>query len=631
MARVVLKDFSGGIAADGVFSSDRQVADAHGFVIDDDRRLRSQMPIDRIQIGGLLTPVTNDASATLPTPEATRVLHELNTFETSDGSFVILTILGLDADGNEVRARHYWAKYPAPQTPGYGAGEDGIMELSWQPIGNTFPHYRVVGQQRWKVGDHYRPALLLKAPPGKVFSYTAVTYVFATTDEESLQFIEAQGPYPTVGYQEGTGTQNTGTYEPNSPAIPRCSHLCMWGDVPVYADIEWSPVPDTYTPPANRGSEAWYVDGLNDTTVKRYGNMLFLGDPQRNGFINPIAPVRVSEEGSIITAIVPVDEGLLVFTTKANGLAGIVLLHGTASDYTIYTAAENSEVEKVSTTANVTSAVFWDEQQSVLFVDESNRLYQYRTGQLAELTPYSSHLPVFEQGDPSGSVIASGKHVFLADSNQRKLWVMRSFDTEGAWTRIKVANDAMNYDSLRSVDGDVLFIAGEEIYSIRMSTEQTASTSVQVLGGIPRAIPNANALVGGGTPGPGRPREPQPVLPHSPRGTVGGVLVDLTFETLPLGEEETFVEKWWERVGMRVQRGSAKPATLVSIASLATAPGETPAGYTVPVSEAVPATPLQSIVPGIGPCPRMSVRGVLQGDVIIDQVVIWYSGGLERL
>jgi hypothetical protein len=624
--RVVLDDFSGGAAFDGVFVSERQVADAKGFVLDDQRRLRSQPALARI---GSLPTVT---SFGLLVTEGER-------------SYLVVT-----CSDNSIRYRFR----PGPNTSSSELASAGWVTLN-ASVGLPGNVGKILGPIRWKRSSEYEPALLVHHSTSSTVSeqyahvlfevgspgnyglavdtvtnvYPAVTQRVATvtvgnggTGYTSAPTVSITGgggsgatatatvvggvvtgvtvtnggsgfsSNPTVGFSGGGGSGATAATIMEtvgaSGRMPRASRATMWRDFLVLADIEWSAANPT---------------ALSGSNVKKYGNYLWVADPLDPSKFDSRYPVRVAEEGSRITDLVPVDEGLLVLSTSAGGVSGVTLLRGSPSDF--FGTTPDGTLEPITGLDPDGNATFWPEQQSVLFPTTDNRLIQYRQGRINDLSPFTAGvsgvgtptedgtLPGTPDNDRRGGyVMSAGRFVILREDRTDEVYALRSYGDDGAWTKLNPGSVDLNgIVGHASFKEDLFFATSAGVFRWRFGLERQPDLSTE-------------------------------------RGTVLGSPVDLTMRTRTLGVNTPFSTKFWDKVGVRLTKrpGSLDAAQLRSVRTLGRDRDDQLVWNTTTLNQTLGVSGVaQEVVPGHGDTPTCEVEVTCRGDVTIDSVTVWFE------
>lgn len=426
MKRVVMDDFSGGIA-DGAVVTDRQVEEAHGLVLSDRRRLRSQ---------GLLW----------------QDLYGCVRIE--DPLFWINS----DGDVCELSADYVNGQLTVTQTVKYspiGVSSNGAK---------IFP--TLVGKVRWKHEGEFVPAAIIRYAD----FLNEVTMVVVLRDSTgALQVITGLATRPQID----------ASLNPVGGALPRARVACMWDDFLVLGDIEWSAGTVGATTQAQ----------VNALTFKQYSNYIWIGNAQDPSMFQVQFPVAVAEDGAKIVGLFPTDEGLLVLTNHTYGQSGVVLLRGSADTYWASPETDGFTRELIAP-LNVTTAkqdplfndvgCMWPERQSVLFVADRGSLYQYRGGRVQNISPKSEPFePQARLGtEAEGHVAVAGGLVYY--SNGTGTYAMRTYGDDGAWTEIALPSKP---DYITPVGDGVVFVREVQSFIAHIRTFEFVGLNTTAAGG----------------------------------------------------------------------------------------------------------------------------------------------------
>lgn len=599
--RVDLTDFSGGIleAVSPADFSKRQNAVLRGFVIEDEVRLRSQGPIQRI---------SGDTAVRYVRPFRGASTAYLVTLRT-DGS------IG-------------WAVAPSRTATNSTTSAVSFTYFA----GLTFTtNYRFMCETRWKVGSEYVPALLIHslagtAPAVVVYENSSTTLTYATvtdfypglstrveqvlvneggTGYTSAPTVTISAPAaggvqatataivragsvvavevteqgrgytgtPTVSFSGGAGSGATALaitgQVAESGTMPRANVAATWAGALVLADIEWS---------------ADNATSLTSANVKRYSNFAWIAtDGSDITKFDPRYPYRLAEEGTTIVGLQEVNEGLLVITTSSTNAGGLVLLRGGPTNYTPEVLRPGlGMLPGTDAAVRTQSQAWWNEIASTVFIDSLGKVFQVRGTQVDRIDRYGVTAP--ETATVNDHVAAVGGWLFCYRAG--RLLMLRSFGGDGAWS--EMVTPAGTVRSLVALDDTVLFTAGDRLY--RYCIEG----------------------------------------PAAERGMVEGAYVDLTFGTRTFGNPDETVEKWWE--GLTVRAQGVTSAVLKSVVLYAGAVLETPAppAATFTLNETIGPRELVS-VPGLGPSVECSALLTFTGDVRVENLSFRYSQGDEEL
>lgn len=272
---------------------------------------------------------------------------------------------------------------------------------------------------------------------------------------------------------------------------------------------------------------------------------------------------------------------MLVLTTTTTGQAGLVLLRGTADNYTLEVLRPGLGLAPDTSSAQRTALhTWWNEIASTVFVDSLGKIYQVRGTQVDRIDRFGVTAP--EVGTAGEQVIGVGQWLFAVRGG--RLLVLRSFGSDGAWTELVAPSGTPS--SLCALEDTLYFVCDAKLY--RYCIEG----------------------------------------PAAERGLVDGVAVDLTLGTRTLGNPDELLDKWWNGVSVRAQgvtNGVIKTVTLVDRGSLSAAAGT--ALFTLNL--ALDPRHLVS-VPGLGPSIECSAILVFTGDVRIENISFEVEAGDDQ-
>ncbi len=599
--RVDLTDFSGGIleAVSPADFSKRQNAVLRGFVIEDEVRLRSQGPVQRI---------SNDTSVRYVRPFRGASTAYLVTIRTN-GSIA-------------------WAV--APSRMATNAATSALTFTNFSGPALT-TNYRFMCETRWKVGTEYVPALLIHsltgtAPAVVIYEATSTTLTHTTvtnfypalstrveqvlvneggTGYTSAPTVTISAPAvggvqatatavvrsgavvavevtepgrgytgtPTISFSGGAGSGATAlaiTGQVAEPGrMPRANVAATWAGALVLADIEWS---------------ADNATALTSTNVNRYPNFAWIAtDGTDITKFDPRYPYRLAEEGTTIVGLQEVNEGLLVITTSSTNTGGLVLLRGGPTNYTPEVLRPGlGMLPGTDAAARTQSQTWWNEIASTVFIDSLGKVYQVRGTQVDRIDRYGPTAP--ETATVDDHVAAVGGWLFCYRAG--RMLMLRSFGNDGAWS--EMVAPAGTIRSLAPLDDTVLFTAGDKLY--RYCIEG----------------------------------------PAAERGMVEGSYVDLKLGTRTFGNPDETVEKWWEGLTVRAQGVTAGVLKSVVLYAGAVLETPSPAVASFTLNEAIGPRQLVS-VPGLGPSVECSAMLTFTGDVRIENLSFRYAQGEEEL
>jgi hypothetical protein len=588
-----ITDFSGGIfeAISPADFTERQNAVVKGFVLEDEVRLRTQ---GAIQLVSGLTDVL-----------------AVRTFRGATQSYILVLRTG--------------GVLQFAVAPSRTATNATTSALSFTSLVTVGADARFTGDTRAKVSGEYKPATIVHSLSGTAIGYLVyendagnalLTQSFtdfypALTNTVSLVTVTNGGSgyvsTPTVAFSAGSAQAKArltnksvvgvtvtsgGTGYVSAPTVsftsgsgigataeatleeigitgklPRHNVACMWNDVLVLADIQWSEV---------------NASSLNASNVKRYSNYAWIAtDPTDLTKFDPRYPARIAEEGSVVVGLQQTEDGLLVMTTSTTGQGGLLLLRGTPASYDIEKLRPGlGMLPSIDTGMRSQVHTWWNDVASTIFVDSLGKIYQVRGSQVERIDRYGVAAP--DIGASTDCVVAVGQ--WLLASRDGRLLIMRSFGSDGAWTElVKPTGTPSSF----SVDRDVVyFVSNTRIYRY---------------------------CVDG---------------PNAERGMVAGSYVDLEFATRTLGSPEEKLDKWWTQATVRLQSitsGTLKTVELFDRGALASSPGS--ALFTL--NKSLSARDLTT-VPGLGPSVECSAKLVITGDVRIENISFEVEAGDEE-
>jgi hypothetical protein len=594
--RLDLTDFSGGLLeaqSPGDFT-ERQNAVVKGFVLEDEVRLRTQGPVQRV---GSLTGVV-----------------AVRSFRGTSNKYLV----AITSDGGV-----HWAVAPSRTATNTTTSSLSFTEFTITKNSN----FRFTTETRVKVSNEYRQALLVHslsgtAPGlliyenGSALTYQAISDFYPTlTKKVSVVLITNGGEDyvtpPTVAFSGGGGSGATGTAiiasgkvtavvvtaggtgYTSAPTVsftdgggtgataivtleefgvpgklPRHNVACMWKDTLLLADIEWS---------------AANTANLTVSNTQRYRNFAWHAlDGTDLTLFDPRYPARIAEEGATVVGMQEVPEGLLVLTTTTTGVAGLIMLRGGPTDYRVETLRPGLGLLSTTATWQRQSVhCWWNEVGSTIFVDALGKVYQVRGTQVDRIDRYGAEAP--EAGTDGDQVAAIGQWLFL--SRAGRLLVLRSFGAEGAWTELVTPGQV---SSMNALEDCLYFVADSKLW--RYCIEG----------------------------------------PAAERGRVGGSYVDLEFGTRTMGNPQENLDKWWSGLTVRAQgitSGVLKSVVLLA-GGVLTSP--TPASATFTLNHALGARELVS-VPGLGPSVECAARLVFTGDLRLENLSFEVDGGDDQL
>ena len=606
MRKVVIDDFSGGIATGGSFSSLTQVAKADGFLIQDGKRVRSQweiIGIDAPNMSALNPPLTAGAQLVAAVPAFGGFLLVFSTGEIvlwnkfGSGALTRVEFLSVDpVDAAQPKSSKYKEAITSFRFLGLGGG--------------TFNESLYCRINRRMAVIEFRGAYVVELTPGGLPSREPVQPLRCT--------------FGFRPYVEMTTATQTVAAEPKNGTLIVSQVVTMWNQNLILANIG-----DDYAP-------LW--NGVNRAAFPQpnYFYVMDAVDPTKPASQFPVG--GFAKQTDTIVGMIQVDEGMLCFvrSTVEFGEGGVYLLRGTAEDYVGSSIA--GQVEKISDIciggvdfkddvflqnainqeigdASLIPYTYWDALQSVVFVSIDGHLYQYRQGRVADITP-----PFLLEADLnnatsegtrrislSGCVAAQGQSLLFFHEATKSCYALRAQGETGAWTKMLGLN----------LSGPTQFVnSSAGIMVIANSKMPSAADNV-----VSRMFVSWPSAQYKGVSG---------------RGKKMGLPLMLRLATAPVGFDSPHLEKWWHQVGVRVRCAPGNPdgGKVVAI----TTRGELADGQTAEHREVLPAQLaslpgsglFEYVVPAYGYGPTCQVELECQGDVIVDSITVWWQPGTDR-
>jgi hypothetical protein len=591
MKKIVLDDFSGGISQSGAFSALSQLAKADGFVRNDAKRVRSQWPIDAVVDP---SPPASGEKPLLVVPFDRDFIffYPSGKVHTTNPDYVSVEI-GLPISNIEVISN----------------GTAGVMD-------DLFIRYRT-NTGIVQLGRIY------KDPPWKTRYINGVPL-----RGEYLNPIPSEFGFATK--PTNVGDINT---IPDSGRRPPAKVHGKWKDYEIYANTIWNDLDNTLSVPGP--DVVGYQGG-----VASFPNMMWFMSPTDPTQPYPF-PVRGAQEGEEITGFQEVEEGLLVFTKPEllkyqsgnapvsfyEGYRGtqsnIYLLRGGPDDQVSETGSGSFEI--IARNISVSSpSHFWETQQSVVFVSDAGRLYQYKNMRIADITPpflvESEFLEVANEEDPIdidvvplGAVATYGPNLLFWHSATATIFAMHVMDNAGVWSKVVGLPSQKRPLFIETHTG--IFVGTRQ--SIEATTDSgNYENAFEVVG--PFVI------------------NMQPRAGTTHRGDVSGEPLDLVFATAPVGFDTPHAEKWWHQIGIRAKCAPGNPdgAKVKAVTTRGVLADGTEVEHREVLTEQVASLSasglLEYLVPAYGYGPTCQVELECQGDIIIESITIWWQSGTER-
>ncbi len=519
--RLSLDDFSGGYwpkrqAAD---FSDRQWSHMKGWVFEDERTLRTQWAWQ--QVGD--------------PPMGVAFI---------DVAVVDNLLIALGDDG-----KFYWCDKPLSH-----ATSTTTEAVSWTHLSSitTDTDLVIAGTVTLKEADTagFVMGLLVNGVSRGTTSAFAI-YEDRTTGNPAVE--EWTDAYPADGGEDGV--------------MPHANKCCMWGDFLVLGDI------------------MWYEDdtaALDASNVKRFENALWFsegGDTDNFDPLDVVFPNATSDDKAVqnvVEALVPIDAGLLVFSTGQ-----VTLLRGTADDF---------DVEPLRLTIGPnegSGAHYWPHAGSAVYMDKAGQVWSTNSEEFLRL---DIGLDVDRSTDGTTDEVF-GWHDNLLWSREGRLFAFHAFDVEGVWTELFPPGDGVT----KFVD------SGDQLYAIEVTE-----------GAVWRMNRRDDLNDGGGG------------FTATERGQIAEVDVspELATRTLELHPHR---KTMWSRVGVRARAGSGTP----TLDDVDMRPGPYQDGGSAwsysPAEDVTGRFEWMGRLPG--PSKELSVALTFTGDVVAESVSLWFHRG----
>lgn len=371
-------------------------------------------------------------------------------------------------------------------------------------------------------------------------------------------------PHPTIA----------NLYISDTDVMPRGNCGVLWGDRLVLGDIEWYAATGTNTV-------------LGASTVARYRNAMWFSEPGQVDTFDPLNVVIPCSSDAQIVGLAVIDTGLLVFTTNASGRDGVILLRGTPTSFRVEVLRTGLCAAPRTSTVHRGFLGQWADTGTVVFVDRLGGVWHTNGSAITRLD--GSTLTAYGPATDRDHVATVGPWLFV--SRGSRLLVFRSFGGSGSWTELVLPSTAGDgkVDSLTSVGNAMYFVRGGQL--CRFAVGYTDGPRGQLNGSTPLTV-----------------RLSTPTLAVAQGGDIA------------------HQRALWHRAGIRARgRGTA---TLVSVqvhAGPALAAGV--ASNTVSVGDTVGARYEYVTQAGIGFSIEAAATFSFTGDVEVESVTLWASGG----
>jgi hypothetical protein len=580
MKPLYLDDFSGGLAEvrSPSGATTGTLARAHGLIVESPVEMRTQWQLQEFAAHSF-TAIQGFAS------------HRADYLVgiKADGTVWWTTHPTADADVPTVSWTQFSALTPTPNIRFLG---EIPFEASQQTITNVNP---VSGDPTsLDVTLYGKSALLLNnisTSTSPVVIYESVVgtlAAFTYTDK-----YPALVPHPTI---ENFNIPKTGV-------MPNANVGVTWGDRVVLADISWF---------ASTGTD----QTLGPSTVKRYINAMWFSEPGAVDTYDPLNVVVPVSSDSRIVSLKVVDVGLLIVTTSSSGADGLVLLRGTPSNFRVETLRAGLVAPRRVALNHKPVAAHWAETGTVVFVDEMGGVWQTNGTEVLRIDGLTL-APLVSAPTDDDHVVPVGQWLFWASGN--RLMVMRALRSMGAWTEVAHPGQ-MSLPNNPSQDAVVLATTSHRVVCMT----EVGDCLWFLSNGVPFRF-----VVGSLS-------KPRGTFAHtkqhggSPSATwhthnVSGMRLSTPTVAVPQGGDPAHQRALWHRTGVRLSSRSS--GRLVALSTQVGPALDTAVGHTVTVDEAVTGRYERVVPAGVGYAVEASATVTLAGDVNVESVSLWVSGG----
>jgi len=389
---------------------------------------------------------------------------------------------------------------------------------------------------------------------------------------------------------------------PKAGVMPNANVGVTWGDRVVLADIQWF-------------SQTGVDQTLSANTTKRYINAMWFSEPGAVDTFDPLSVVVPVSSDSRIVSLKVVDVGLLIVTTSSSGADGLVLLRGTPSNFRVETLRSGLVAPRRKALNHKPVAAHWAETGTVVVVDEVGSVWQTNGTEVSRLDGLTL-APMAEQATDEDHVMPVGQWLFWARGD--RLMVMRALRSMGAWTELAHPGQ-MNLPNNHDQEAVVLTTTSHRVICMT----EVGDCLWFLVNGVPYRF-----VVGSLT-------KPRGTFAHQTSHGQGsasfhshlvtGMRVSSPTVALPQGGDPAHHRALWHRAGVRLS--SRSTGRLVSISTQVGPALDAPAGHLVSINETVSGR-FERVVPaGVGYSVEASATVTLAGDVNVEAVSLWASGG----
>jgi len=404
---------------------------------------------------------------------------------------------------------------------------------------------------------------------------------------------------------------------PGSGIIPRGNVGCMWGDQLIIGDIEWRSdrAIDAESSTKVNTPQNSALLYLNDGNTEYHRGSIYYSEDDIDKF-DPRHVIAVSTGEARIAGMHMLDNRMICVTTNAGPFDGVIALSGNVGQILPYSGTPNPyAVRRQLIRGGVgvadrtefdeghrTQTCLWSETGTVVFIDVTGAIYYTDGVMLDRLDRYGPKQPA---GSTLYDHVASvGKHLIAYRDN--RLLCMTVLESNGGvasgcWTELVRPNPSSGAGSIRSMvgSGNQLFLLVDNIVF--------------------------RYVIDG-------PADEYGCVDRDPR--------DLTFASATLGDIDGHTKTNWHRVGLSFftpVSATVKTCTVKGEAELLpTSPVPSPNAspvptYTKTLDDTYSNGHYNVVVPaGIGPQTVASVKFVMRGNIILQGLSLWVSGGFAE-
>jgi hypothetical protein len=335
---------------------------------------------------------------------------------------------------------------------------------------------------------------------------------------------------------------------------------------------------------------------------------------------DPLNVVVPCSSDARIVGLAVLDVGLMVMTTTASGRDGLILLRGTSGNFRIEVLRSGLSAAERTTEAHKTFATVWSETGSAVFVDRQGGVWQTNGLEIGRLD--GPTLSPYGPATDDDHCAAVGRWLFV--SRGKRLLVLRSFGESGAWTEL-VTPSMVTFPTSEASPAVVSNVPPAD--QVKSMTELGQSLWF-LSGGRPFRFAVGATSATRGTFDHGEPLPGDVVLPGFPISRshrVAGLELGTATMAVPQQGDLSHRKSLWHRTGVRARGRDG--AQLLSVETFAGPVLSGGAGHSVSVDGQV-TDRFELVVPaGIGYANEASALLRFAGDVEVESVTLWASGG----